>query len=81
MTKPPDDVLRCLTEKGRKMLRDDTQMSDETRLMIEIVNHIDAIDDENLELIYEEMVEAHGSAAAAVEDLKAGRVRLYWEED
>lgn len=76
-----DDCLQCLTEKGRKALHDDTQMDDENRLLMEIVNYIGAIDEDNACLVYEELVEGLGSVATAIEALKDSTVRLYWEEE
>jgi hypothetical protein len=74
-----DYCLQCLTEKVAKALRDDTQIDDENRLLMEIVNHVGAIDEENACLVYEKLVETFGSVATAIEALKDGSARLYRE--
>jgi hypothetical protein len=75
--KSGDRLQGRLTERGRKALRDDTQMSDEHQLLMEIVNHAGVIDEESAGLIYDELVAIFGSVAAAIEALKDGSVWLY----
>jgi hypothetical protein len=71
-----DDGFAQITEAGRKALCDDTQMHDEDRLILEIMAHVDAIGEENSDQICEEMTAHFGSAAAAIEAIKAGKVRF-----
>jgi hypothetical protein len=77
------DELERITETGRKALRDDTQMDDENRLILEIMNRTGAVDELTVCRLYEELVSDYfgGSVSAALEALKAGHVALYREEE
>ena len=82
MTDPDLDgnVLQRLTEKGRRMLRDDSQDIDPgDRLLMEIIDRLGAVDEITARETWEDLVEDCGSIDAALAAIKKGRVRLWWE--
>ena len=83
MTDPdpdPGKALQFLTEKGRKMLRDDSQDIDPgDRLLMEIFDRLGAADELSAMEVWEGLVEDCGSVDAALTAIKEGRVQLWWE--
>jgi translation initiation factor 2 alpha subunit (eIF-2alpha) len=85
VTRPTTDNTRYrlqgITDTGRKALRDDTQMDDEDRLILEVMARVDGIDEANYEQLYIELMNAFGTAAAAVEAIKRGGAHFYLNDD
>jgi hypothetical protein len=72
------DKLEVLTEQGRKVLRDDTQMDIEYRLILEIMSRCPGgISQPNMDLVYFELVRVYGGVAEAIEALKSDDVEFY----
>jgi hypothetical protein len=74
-TPRPSNALSVITEKGLKMLKDDTQMDDDTRLSLEIAARCpEGLTDNELDWLVDEAIELYGSACAAVTALKRGEI-------
>jgi len=76
-----DDALGCLTERGRKALRDDSQLDIETRLCLEIMSRLGQMTSSELDEMFDELVERCGSAAKTVDMLKSDELVIGWEDE
>lgn len=75
-------MITKITKAGRKSLTDDTQMSDEMRLMLEICSRLQCFTREEVFELCDECVDLYdGDIAAAIMGLKTGELVLEQDEE
>jgi hypothetical protein len=75
MTDDADEVIK-ISEIGHASLVNDTQMSDDNRLAMEIIARLKDTTWRELETTVDELTAVFGSAGAAVEAIKNGYVKI-----
>jgi hypothetical protein len=78
VTEDLERPVGVISERGLRALKDDTQLSDDTRLTLEVMARCQkrGLTDIELDTIMDELIELHGNAAAAIEAIKLGYTEI-----